>query len=118
MLTTQTRQTPSPTPAETYSALQRIASVFGLNTCWLFQCRYHFSVGAGWTIALSDDSAGRFRLDTCHHTRTVTSAWVLGADHESIAGVALALRDQLNVPAPARGGADEPRDLRGFSEAA
>jgi hypothetical protein len=87
--------------------------VFGINTCWLYQRRYHFSVGQGFTIALSPDSAGRFRVDTCRLTRTVSSLWVLGDDHDSLAGVALALRDQLDLPAC--DDADGPCDLRGFA---
>lgn len=111
---TQDLHSPLPTGAETYAALQRIACVFGMHTCWLYRGRYHFTVGAGWTIALSPDSAGRFRVDTCRHTRTVSSLWVLGVDHASLAGVVFALRDQLGVHAPEHGGADDPRDLRGF----
>lgn len=103
----------SPTGAETYEALLLIASVLGMHSCWLYRRRYHFTVGEGWTIALSPDSAGRFRLDTCRHTRIESSLWVLGDDHASLACVAAALRDQLDVRAP-RDDADEPRDLRGF----
>lgn len=111
---TRTPHAPSPSAVEIHAALQSIAAVFGMHTCWLYQRRYHFSVGAGWTIALSPDSAGRFRLDTCRHTRTVSSLWVLENERVSVAVIALVLRDQLGVPTPEHGGADEPRDLRGF----
>lgn len=111
---TQTRHTGPPSGTDTYSALQRIAGVLGMHSCWLYQRRYHFTVGAGWTIALSPDSAGRFRLDTCRHTRTVSSLWVLGDDHDDLAGFVLSLRDQLGVATPEDGDADGPHDLRGF----
>lgn len=88
-----------------------------MHTCWLFQRRYHFTVGRGWTIALSPDSAGRFRVDTCRYTRTVESLWVLHDDHASLAAVVISLRDRLGVPQPEHGGVDEPRDLRGFGQA-
>lgn len=110
---TQTPQTPAPDAAQIHSALQRIADVLGMHTCWLYQRRYHFSVGAGWTLALSADSAGRFRVDTCWHTRTVSSLWVLPHDSASLAAVVAARRELLGVPPPA-GLCDEPRDLRGF----
>lgn len=110
---TQMRHAPPPSAAETYTALRQIAVVFGMHTCWLYQRRYHFTVGSGWTIALSGDSAGRFRLDTCHHTRTVSSLWVLREDRDRLAALALSLRDRLGVQAPR--GADEPFDIRGFN---
>jgi hypothetical protein len=90
---TQTPHAPSPSPAETFSALQCIAGVLGMHTCWLYERRWHFSVGAGWTLALSPDSAGRFRIDTCWHTRTVSSLWVLPEDRDALADIMRALID-------------------------
>jgi hypothetical protein len=110
---TQTSHAPSPSPAETLSALQCIADVLGMHTCWLYRCRWHFSVGAGFTIALSPDSAGRFRIDTCRRTRTVSSLWVLPEDRDSLAGIVHARRQLLDVPSP-EVVVDEPCDLQGF----
>jgi hypothetical protein len=104
---TQTSHAPSPSPAETFTALQRIADVLGMHTCWLYQRRWHFSVGEGWTIALSPDSGGRFRIDTCRHTRTVASLWVLAEHRDSLADVVRARRQTLGLPA-AGPVADEP----------
>jgi hypothetical protein len=98
---TQTPQADSPSPAETFAALQCIADVLGLHTCWLYLRRWHFSVGAGWTIALSADSTGRFRLDTCHLIRTVSTVWVLPADRSSLGEIADDCRRAL-------GGLDDP----------
>ena len=98
---TQTPHAPSPSPAETFAALQCIADVLGMHSCWLYLRRWHFSVGGGWTIALSGDSAGRFRVDTCHLTRTVSTLWVLPEDRGSLAAIAVGCRLAL-------GGVDDP----------
>jgi hypothetical protein len=72
-----------------------------MHTCWLYERRWHFSVGAGWTIALSPDSAGRFRLDACRHTRTVHSVWVLPCDRDALVGSVRCLTSVL-VDEPGR----------------
>jgi hypothetical protein len=96
---TQSSHTRSPSPADTFAALQCIAGELGMHTCWLYQRRWHFSVGEGWTIALSPDSGGRFRIDTCRYTRTMASLWVLAEHRDRLAGVVRTRRQTLGLPA-------------------
>lgn len=55
--------------------------------CYAWEGRYHFSLGAGWTLALSADSADRIRVETCHLTRPVARMWVLAHRLDRLAGL-------------------------------
>lgn len=75
-----------PAADATDEALLLAADQLGLRECWLYQRRYHFSVGYGWSIALSADSVGRLRLEACRWTRPRSTVWVLAGDVERLAG--------------------------------
>lgn len=94
----------TPSPEKTYATLLRVACVLGSPRCWLHERRYHFAVADGWTIAVSPESAGRFRLDACRYVRPVTTLWTLAGEDGRLAGCVLALRDQIAALAADNGG--------------
>lgn len=76
-----------PAPDRTLRVLRVIGAELGLDRCWLYQRRYHFTLGDGWTIALSPESAGRFRVEVCRWTRPVDTLWTLAEDDDRLAGL-------------------------------
>jgi hypothetical protein len=55
--------------------------------CYAHEGRYHFTLGGGWTVALSADSADRVRVETCRLTRPEATMWVLAHQHDRLAGL-------------------------------
>jgi hypothetical protein len=55
--------------------------------CYAHGDRYHFALGNGWSIALSSDSAGRIRCETCRLTRSVSTMWALAHRPDRLAGL-------------------------------
>jgi hypothetical protein len=73
----------------------RVAELLGLTKCWLYQRRYHFSVGYGWTLAISPESAGRFRIEACRWTRPGVTVWVTEGDDDRLAGSIVGLLEDI-----------------------
>ena len=63
--------------------------------CYAHEGRYHFTLGGGWSVALSADSADRIRIDTCHLTRSVVTMWALAHRQDRLAGL---VRRMSTVP--------------------
>lgn len=68
-------------------ALDVAADVLGLRVCYRHLDRYHFSLGAGRSIALSSESAGRFRVEVCRLCRPVHTMWAFSHDLDRLAGL-------------------------------
>jgi hypothetical protein len=78
-----------PEPEESIlSALDAVAAELDLWICYFHLGRFHFSMGGGWSIAVSSESAGRFRIETCRLCRPTTSMFALAHDLARLAGLA------------------------------
>lgn len=86
-------------PAELYSAIEWVSELLGRDVCWLYQRRYHFELADGWTLALSAESAGRIRVETCHWTRPVVTLWTFAEDKDRLAELVFTAADELGAPA-------------------
>lgn len=73
------------------STLQRVAELLDVDRCFLYRRSYHFSLGEGWTIAITPESAGRFRVAACKWSRPVVPFWTLATDVDRLAGLVLDL---------------------------
>lgn len=81
----QTLDRSMPFPKATWDLLGRIGELLGRDVCWLYQRRFHFALELdGWTLAVSPESAGRFRLEACRWTRPVLTLWVLEDDGDRL----------------------------------
>lgn len=118
-MVTHTRDVAPPSPAATYAALLCVADALGTDICWLLRRRYHFTVRGDYTIALSADSAGRFRVDACRLGRPVSTLWVREGEHRRLAGVVRTLNERLDALAASEHGGerhdDGAFDAEGFS---
>lgn len=72
---------------ELLDALDVAARELGLRVCYRYLGRYHFSLGGGWSIALSAESAGRFRVEACRLCRPVHTMWALPHRLDRLAGL-------------------------------
>lgn len=84
-----------PAPDRTRLVLERMGELLDANVAWLYQRRYHFALGDGWTIALSPESAGRFRLEACRWTRPAATLWARAGDEDRLAGLVLELAAEI-----------------------
>lgn len=93
MLTTLDTRKPSKTA--TYAAAVAVASALNERIAFVYRDAYHFKLGDGWTLALSSEDAGRFRLDACRWTDPVSSLWALSDDHERLAALAIDMAREI-----------------------
>lgn len=63
--------------------------------CYAHEGRFHFSLGGGWSLALSADSADRIRIDSCRLTRPVSTMWTPAHHRDRLAGL---VRKMSTVP--------------------
>lgn len=85
-------------PDDLFEALLAASRELGITTCYAFDGRYHFSLGAGWSIALSAESAGRILVETCKLSRPVNRMWVLASDRDRLAGLVGRLSNEVAEP--------------------
>lgn len=90
MLTTR-----KPTKTQTYAAAIAVASALGLRIGYVIDGAYHFRLVDGWTISLSAEDAGRFRLEACRWTDPVSTLWSLSDDHERLAALATEMAAEI-----------------------
>lgn len=77
-----------PSEWATYQALDTVASILDASMCWRVGTSYHFRLNDdGETLAVTPDSAARFRLEACRWTRPGTTLWVRVGDHERLAAL-------------------------------
>lgn len=73
------------------STLRHVAGLLDVDRCFLYRRSYHFSLGEGWSISITPESAGRFRVDACKWSRPVLRYWTLAQDEDRLAGLVLDL---------------------------
>lgn len=88
---------PQPSRFDTARALSVISGALGARYCWRVGERFYFPLGTGadWYVALSPDSAGRFRLEACRGTRPVATLWAHALDFDRLAGLVHELHGEL-----------------------
>jgi hypothetical protein len=74
----------TPNMRQTIDALRAAGAVLGTSVAYHLDGRFHFELAGDWSLALSPETAGRFRLDVCHLARPVASLWCLTRDRERL----------------------------------
>lgn len=77
-----------PSTAQLATALHVLRDALGRDYCFLHQGRFHFKLAGDWSLALSADSAGRFRVEACYLAVPRGSLWTFAPDHERLVAVA------------------------------
>lgn len=76
----------TPTACRIDRALTLAADVLGERYCWLHRGAYHFRSGVpGWTISVTAETAGRFRISTCRDAVPASTVWVIDGDDARLA---------------------------------
>lgn len=84
-----------PTTRETIDALRHLSSVLEIDCAYALRGRFHFPLPDDWSLALSADSAGRFRLEACVRSSPMSTLWVKASDDCRLEAVAVALQDEV-----------------------
>lgn len=74
-------------PMPVFTTLKFIGNLLGVGVCWYHRGSFHFKVGVDRTVAVTPDSAGRFRVDTCHLTVPVDTKWTATHDRARLAQI-------------------------------
>jgi hypothetical protein len=77
------------------AAIYLAAEILEKDECWSHDGRYHFSLGQGWSIALSAYSGDRIRVEACHLTRIRSTMFALAHRPDRLAGL---IRKMSKVP--------------------
>jgi hypothetical protein len=73
-----------PTDRDTITALRVVGRALGTDAAYQHDGGFHFILSGGWSLRLSPDDAGRFRL-----------SWSLARDRDRLAVLALAARQEI-----------------------
>jgi hypothetical protein len=71
------------------STLAQVAELLAAERCYTFRRSYHFPLGQGWTIAITPESAARFRVEACKWSRPVVRYWTLATDEARLESLVL-----------------------------
>lgn len=85
----------APPEGSLIDAIYIVAGELSQWVCWAHEGRYHFTLGGGWSLAVSADSADRIRIETCHLSQPVARMWALAHHRNRLAGL---VRRMSTVP--------------------
>jgi hypothetical protein len=77
-----------PRDRDTITALRLVARALGAECAYWLDGRFWFPLSDSWALALSPDSAGRFRLAACYGRTEVATLWSLAGDWGRLADLA------------------------------
>lgn len=72
---------------ELHSALRFVGDLLGVKVCWFYRGAFHFVVNRDRSVAIVPDTAGRYRVQTCHLTVVVDTKWVRTHDRARLAAL-------------------------------
>jgi hypothetical protein len=85
--------------AITWAHLTTVSRALGVDCCYLVDGRFHFALDDRLcSVSVSHEIGGRLRVDTytgC--TRTSTTGWVFGSDHNRLARLARTAASELEL---------------------
>lgn len=87
----------SPDTRSLIDALRLVGGALGTDVAYVYEGRFHFRLDSRWSVALSSESAGRFRLDACYGGRILATMWCLADDEDRLAALALSARREVEA---------------------
>lgn len=94
---TQLREATRPSDSATYLALVRVGALLGFRRVHHYHGTYHFAFGGGWSLAISPESAGRFRVEACRWGVPMDTLWAFADDDDRLGGVVLAVAEEIEA---------------------
>lgn len=92
-----------PLDRQTIAALIVIGRALDQDAASVDGERFIFPLSAEWALALSPDSAGRFRVSACYGRTEVATLWSLAEDRRRLADLATGLRQEIEALSARRG---------------
>lgn len=89
-----------PSPARVDEVLLAVAGILGHRYCWLLDGAYHFAVTDGWTIAVTPESAARFKVAACRYGTPATTLWVIDGNETRLAALVVELDELVRTAVP------------------
>lgn len=86
-----------PLDRDTVAALRLVGRVLGATCAYVDGERFVFPMSAGWALAISPDSAGRFRVSACYGRTEVDTLWSRAKDPRRLADLAEGLRREIDA---------------------
>lgn len=86
-----------PNIRQTIAALRVVGRALGATCAYAYDGAFWFEVSDVWSLTISPDSAGRFRVDACYGRTRVSSLWCRAGDHRRLAELAVGLRTQTDA---------------------
>jgi hypothetical protein len=86
-----------PTDRDTIEVLRLVARLMGATCTYTFAGAFYFPVDDRWSLRVSPDDAGRFRLQACHGGRPVATMWSLGVDRDRLADLVAGFRAEVQA---------------------
>lgn len=84
-----------PSDAAIFQTLLRVAALLGERYAYFHAGSYHFALDDEWSIAVSPESAGRFRVEGCRFAVPLDTLWALADDVERLAGLVVGMKDEI-----------------------
>jgi Tfp pilus assembly ATPase PilU len=84
-----------PTDRQTVAALRHVGAALGTSSAYVHRGRFHFRLDARWSLAISAEDAGRFRIAVFRDGRERAILWSLAGDLDRLADLALAARAEV-----------------------
>lgn len=95
---TQINTAASPASPRVFRALLAMSATLGQRYAYAHRGAYHFTTEVdGWTIALTPESADRFRIDACLFSEPRTTLWSFSDDLDRLAAVVLGLAREVRA---------------------
>lgn len=88
--------TATPSDAGVFQALLLIGRALGHRYAYWHAGAYHFIVADEWTIALTAETAGRFRLEACYRGDVRTTLWALASDRGRLASIVVLMVSEVH----------------------
>lgn len=87
----------APSDRQTIEVLRHVGRLMGAAAAYTLAGAFYFPVDARWSLRVSPDDAGRFRLQACYGGRSVSTMWCLGADHDRLADLVAAFQSEVEA---------------------
>lgn len=85
-----------PAPDRTMRVLAAVRDLLGVRVAYFYAGAYHFRVGPpGASVAITPESADRFRVDACRWSRPLATLYTLATDDHRLAEAVTSLAREL-----------------------
>lgn len=75
---------------ELRATLRCVGELLDVDVCWYYRGSFHFTVnGDEQTVAITPESANRYRVEGCHLTVSMDRKWVSAKDRARLAALVL-----------------------------